>query len=59
LVTVPSLSHHAGGAGQHDVGELGGAGEEDVLDHEVVEAAQELRVRSLSASLCAGFSPIT
>ena len=47
-------------AGQHDVGELRGLGEEDVLHDEVVEALEQLRRRAApSASDWAGFSPIT
>ena len=41
LVTVPSDSHHAADGRQHDVGELGGLGEEDVLHDEVVEAFEQ------------------
>ena len=40
LVTVPSDSHHAARGRQHDGGQLRGAGEEDVLHDEMVEALQ-------------------
>ena len=42
-VTVPSDSHHDAGGRQHDVGELGGLGQEDVLDDEAVETRQAAR----------------
>ena len=45
---------------EHDVGQLRGLREEDVLHDEVVEPAQSsLRARVWSASDCAGFSPMT
>ena len=40
LVTVPSVSAHAGGGRQDDVGDLRRRGQEDVLDDEEVEAHQ-------------------
>ena len=45
FVTVPSVSHHAAGRRQHDVGELRGLGEEQVLHDEVVEAFEQCRTR--------------
>ena len=60
FVTVPSASHQLADGGQHDVGQLGGLGQEDVLHDQVVEPFEQVRARaSASASDCAGFSPIT
>ena len=59
FVTVPSDSAHDAAAGQDDVGDLGGRGQEDVLDDDEVEAARAGRsVRWRSASDWSGFSPI-
>ncbi len=38
LVTVPSASHQLDGRRQHDVGQLAGLGQEDVLHDQVLEA---------------------
>ncbi len=60
FVTVPSASHHAARRRQDDVGQLRRPGEEDVLHDQVVEAFRAAAMAcSLSASDCAGFSPIT
>ena len=60
FVTVPSASHQVARRGQHDVGDLGGLGQEDVLHDQEVEPLEQLASRVLeSASDCAGFSPIT
>ena len=46
------------GRRQHDVRELGGLGEEDVLHDQVVEAAQQAHgARLVGLGLRAGFSP--
>ena len=57
FVTVPSVSHHAAVAGQHDVGQLGRLREEHVLHDQVVEPLEQAVARVTSASDCAGFSP--
>ena len=60
LVTVPSASAHAADGRQDDVGELGGRGQEDVLDDEEVEASSMRWIaRFWSASDWTGFSPMT
>ena len=51
LVTVPSDSHHAAVAGKHDVGQLRGLREEQVLDDEEVEPLEQVPIaRFWSAS---------
>ena len=60
LVTVPSASHQRGRRRQHDVGQLGGRGQEDVLDDEVVEPLEQLRACASGRPRTAtGFSPMT
>ena len=55
FVKVPSLLA-PGGGGQHDVGELGGLGQEQVLhDDEQVVPPRILRTRASSGSDTAGF----
>ena len=46
LVTVPSASHHDAGRGQHDVGELGGLGQVDVLHDQAVQPVAAARGRA-------------
>ena len=59
LVTVPSRLGPGGARRQDDVGELGGPGQEQVLDDQEVEALEQPWRARWSASDWTGFSPMT